>query len=463
MISALIVAKNEELFIQGCLERILPYVSEVIFVDNGSIDKTKEIVWNLKNPKIKIFNYPETDNMGELRQFSLDQATQDWIWQIDADEWYENDACEAIRMAVETPGEAISFRVGYHQLSWRKGYKQANFKHYPDRLYRRDAVDRYDGMLPNDMTKVKKEFYKFRPFLEYDNEKDQSFENPVQPILPVRYYHLARTRGYNYEYLKWFRYNAINHKDWTLEYIDQMTRVNQWVGGLYDLEPVAIPFELPQTSQKVSIVIPNYQYADFVGKAIESCQNQTVKPHEIIVVDDFSQDNSVEVIQRYDVKLVRQNHNSQVAACRNTGAMKATGDYLIFLDADDELAPTFIEETLKEMKGDIQVVYTDLEFIGDQQGMVGYPDFNIELLKQSQIIPSACALIDRRIFEQVGGFNQDWYEDFSFWLRVANAGFNFKHIGKPLFRYRKHGSSRINMLDEKQQFGFEQLKQYGKY
>lgn len=210
-ISALIVAKNEAPFIRGCIERILPFVTEIIFVDNESDDDTASIARSIQSNKIKHFSHPKTDNMGDLRQFSLNQATGEWIWQIDCDEWYEAEDCVKIVEAINNPGVSISFRVGYHQMSWRDGFKQANFYHFPDRIYRRDVVDEYAGMLPNDMTKVKKGFYTYRPFLEYDNSSDKSFENPRQPILNAFYYHLARTRGYNQELRKWFRYNAIIH------------------------------------------------------------------------------------------------------------------------------------------------------------------------------------------------------------------------------------------------------------
>jgi glycosyltransferase involved in cell wall biosynthesis len=464
-ISAIIVAKNEETHIKGCIERILPYVDEVIFVDNCSTDNTRKEVESIWCDKIKMWNYAETDNMGELRQFSLDRATGDWIWQIDADEWYEPEACKAIVDAVNAPGQAISFRVSYHQLAWRSGFKQANFEHYPDRLYRRDVVDRYDGLLPNDMTKVKKEFYTYRPFLEYDNPEDKPGFNPVQPILPVKYYHLARTRGFNFEHVKWMNYNRIINPNTTEKQNFDTTQGNQWVRGSYETEKIEVPFEIPPIKNpKVSIVIPCANYAKYVGEAIESCLNQTYKPHEVIVVDDNSHDDSVEVIKQYPVKLVALDHPTGVAYVRNTGVYNATGDYVIFLDADDKLDSTFIEETLKEMKGDTQIVYTDLEFFDEQTGINNYPDFNSDELKRNQVIPSACALIDRHAVEVAGGFALDeWYEDYGFWLRLDNLGFKFKHIPKPLFKYRKHGFSRINILDEKQQYGFDQLREkYGK-
>jgi len=338
-------------------------------------------------------------------------------------------------------------------------YKQANFNHFPDRLYKREVIDEYSGLLPNDMTKVKKEYYTHRPFLEYDNPEDKSFENPKQPILKAKYYHLARTKGYNAEYKKWEKYNRINHKDWSQEQIDTLTRQNQWVSGLYDQEKIEVPFEIPQAEKKVSIIIPNFQYAQFVGKAIESCQNQTLKPYEIIVVDDGSHDNSREIIDKYDVKKVYIK-NGGVANARNVGANNATGDLLLFLDADDEISSDYLEKTVPRMKGDVQVVYTDLEFIGDQQGIVGYPDFSLEMMRDGQIIPSTCALIDRRLFEQVGGFdNGELFEDWAFWLRIAIKEYKFYHIREPLFKYRKHGVSRIDFLDAKMTEGYNQLKE----
>jgi glycosyltransferase involved in cell wall biosynthesis len=211
MISALIVARNEDIFIGECIKRILPYVEEVIFVDNESEDDTKKIVEEINDEKIKIFTHEKTNDMGVLRQFSLNQATQNWIWQIDADEFYPKEACEKIVEAVKNAKNEISFRVGYCNLSWKKDHIQANFNHFPDRLYKREVIDEYSGILPNDMTKVKEGYYTYRPFLEYDNANDKSFNNPKQPILDVYYWHMARSRGYAQEIRKWMRYNCNIH------------------------------------------------------------------------------------------------------------------------------------------------------------------------------------------------------------------------------------------------------------
>lgn len=213
---------------------------------------------------------------------------------------------------------------------------------------------------------------------------------------------------------------------------------------------------------KVSIIIPNFNYAKYIGEAIESAQNQTHPAYEIIVVDDGSTDNSKEVIEKYDViKIYTSNHG--VASAKNIGARQATGDYLIFLDSDDKLASDYIEETLKEMKGNVQIVYTDMELIGDDSGIRCYADFSLEELKRNMNLPGACVLIDKRVFDLVEGFDKDeWYDDYGLWLRIATKGYNFKHIAKPLFQYRKHGKSLTDVRSVKDEEGLNQLRlKYG--
>jgi len=87
---------------------------------------------------------------------------------------------------------------------------------------------------------------------------------------------------------------------------------------------------------KVSVIIPNYNRADLIGETIENFIFQTLSPHEIIVVDDGSTDNSVTVIKKFGskVKLICQT-NQGPSAARNAGLEVATGDYIQFFDSDD--------------------------------------------------------------------------------------------------------------------------------
>lgn len=476
-LGAYIIIRNEEDLLRGCIDRLLPYVDELLLTNHGSNDRTVEIMneYMQKSSKVKISNmlYEEPVDMGAIRTSCYKLMTTDWVINVDADEYYPAKSLEFIRMSINNPGEAISFRVPYLNLAWRAGYVQDNFEHYPDRIYRRDVVDKVEGLLPNDMHHVKKEYYTHRPFLEYDNAGDQSFENPKQPILhSAPYYHLARTRGYNFELTKWLKYNKNLHPREIPESLLEKTRINQWVSGLYPMRKEELPKDIPLRTNpkpKVSVIIPNFQYANFVGDAIQSCLDQTYPVHEIIVIDDGSFDNSVPVISAWVRKDKRitllQQKNMGVATARNGGIAHSTGDYFICLDADDKLDPTYVEKVLaRAMSTNAEVTYTNLEFFGDQQGEWIAPEPTIENMRQWQIVPSTCALVERHVFDASGGYDHTViYEDWAYWCNLMiKQGFSFAHLNEPLFKYRKHGPSRINELDKQQALGFWQLKQaYG--
>ena len=446
-LSVLICTKNEEDFIELCLDHLIPHVDEIIIVDNGSTDRTKEIA--SKYDTVKIFDYPETINMAEVRNFSLSKATGDWFLQCDADEIYPASEMRKIREFIETT-DAISARVHYKNLAWRSGYAQEDFGHYPDRLYKREVVEGYRGVLPVDMTYVKKE-YLLAPnktkgdvgVLEYDNEDDRSFIHPKQPIIDVTYYHLARTRGYAFEYEKQMRYQHNIHPEWTDEQCRDSTLINHWVTGRYSVEKIDIPSGIPKKTiknPKVSIIITNFEYEKYVGEAIESAIAQKV--HEVIVVDDCSYDNSRSVIDRYPVRKIYRRENGGPAAARNEGIAASTGDYFLLLDADDRLRPDAVKNMLAGI-GDNDVCYGDLQWIGERDEYWPMPDYTPEGMLSAQLIPSVCALVDRHAFDCSGGFNiHVQLEDYFFWLTLSHTlKLNFVHIPVATLEYRDHHSS----------------------
>ena len=105
---------------------------------------------------------------------------------------------------------------------------------------------------------------------------------------------------------------------------------------------------MEQSKVKVSIIIPNYNYAKYIRGAITSLQSQTLKEIEIIVVDDCSSDKSVEIVrgmQQKDsrIKLIINERNSGAGESRNVGIAAATGEYIRFLDADDTMNKDVLE------------------------------------------------------------------------------------------------------------------------
>ena len=128
----------------------------------------------------------------------------------------------------------------------------------------------------------------------------------------------------------------------------------------------------------VSVVIPCYGQAHFLREAIESVIAQA-HPTEIVVVDDGSPDNTAEVAARYpQVRYVRQ-ENKGLAEARNSGFRVATGDYLMFLDADDRLTPNAVEAHLKcfAEHPEAQLVVGDIDHITEDGSYLGSPRWPI--------------------------------------------------------------------------------------
>ncbi|WP_302285371.1 glycosyltransferase family 2 protein [Bacteroides clarus] len=118
-----------------------------------------------------------------------------------------------------------------------------------------------------------------------------------------------------------------------------------------------------QNAIKVSIIVPVYNVEDYIERCILSIMKQTYQNIECIIVDDCTPDNSVKIIQtllyKYNgtvsFQLLRHANNKGLSASRNTGTKKATGDYIYYLDSDDELMPNCIEHLVNIAKTDTSI------------------------------------------------------------------------------------------------------------
>ncbi|MBD1580964.1 glycosyltransferase family 2 protein [Pseudoalteromonas sp. S16_S37] len=123
---------------------------------------------------------------------------------------------------------------------------------------------------------------------------------------------------------------------------------------------------------KISVVIPLYNKARFVSRALESIFAQTKQPLEVIVIDDGSSDDGVEVVERLfgdKVRLIKHPKNLGVSQARNSGILEASGEFIAFLDADDYWLPQFLEtiESLYRSNPEGSVFFTAYQFYnGDE-------------------------------------------------------------------------------------------------
>lgn len=192
---------------------------------------------------------------------------------------------------------------------------------------------------------------------------------------------------------------------------------------------------------KVSIIIPCYRQAQYLPEAIESALAQVYPAHEIIVVNDGSDDNTTEVAEKYPVKLIVQ-PNKGLAAARNSGIRFATGDYILPLDADDKIDPHYLEKTVG--LGDFVGVGTQ-EFGESTRTFVPIENPTLEdFIAYNRV--TCCSLYKRAIWEQLGGYDEEMklgYEDYDFNLRTAAAGVKIITIPDILFHYRVKKESMI--------------------
>jgi glycosyltransferase involved in cell wall biosynthesis len=184
----------------------------------------------------------------------------------------------------------------------------------------------------------------------------------------------------------------------------------------------------------VSIVIPCYNYGRFLGEAIDSALNQTYRSVEVIVVDDGSTDDTAVVAADYPVRLVSQS-NSGVCTAINAGVRVSGGEFVMRLDADDRLVPTYIEETLAALRPDARAhfAYTEVSYFGAERNYV-----------------HGSALMRRRSFDLVGGYDSRLAaarcEDWGLWLAFAERGLGGVLVRKPLLLYRQHETTSRNSL-----------------
>jgi glycosyltransferase involved in cell wall biosynthesis len=204
---------------------------------------------------------------------------------------------------------------------------------------------------------------------------------------------------------------------------------------------------------KVSVIIPNYNYGRFLREAIDSVLNQTVRPHEVIVVDDGSVDNSHEVLESYGDRIITiRQQNQGVGVARNSGAKLATGEFLAFLDADDYWAPEKLEKQLAKFGEDSEIglvhcgfqnVDTDGNLLDRcVDGSDGWVAEKLLKFEPSIAAPGGTTMIRRGDFWEVGGYDTDPAlhpsEDWDLSYRIASR-WKYGFVPEPLLYYRQHG------------------------
>jgi glycosyltransferase involved in cell wall biosynthesis len=201
----------------------------------------------------------------------------------------------------------------------------------------------------------------------------------------------------------------------------------------------------------VSVIIPAYNSAAYIGDALRSVLAQTYERYEIMVINDGSPDteNLERELQRFSPSLryIKQ-ENRGVAAARNAGIRVARGEFIAFLDSDDTWMPTFLEKQLDLIeRSKADVVYSDAMLFGDStlagqtfmklQGAGG--EITTERLLNTKVsLQTSTVLARKDAIVRVGLFNESLRrgQDFELWFRLAKEGFRFACHSETLANHR---------------------------
>lgn len=207
----------------------------------------------------------------------------------------------------------------------------------------------------------------------------------------------------------------------------------------------------------ISIVIPTYNHAGYLGRALQSVLDQTYKNWEVIVIDNHSTDNTDEVMTRFSeprITYLKIHNKSVIATSRNTGICKAKGEWVAFLDSDDWWTSDKLQVCFDHINDRIDLIYHNLHTVTDNPRLFRFSRTNswqvtppalVDLLIRGNAIATSSVVIRTELLIQLNGMNESpdmvAAEDYNTWLRIAQLTEGFKYVSKQLGFYQLHAQS----------------------
>ena len=208
----------------------------------------------------------------------------------------------------------------------------------------------------------------------------------------------------------------------------------------------------------VSVIMASYNHEKFIPDAIESVLNQTYKDFELVIIDDYSNDNSREIINKYEkmdkrIKVLLHNKNKGISRTRNDGFDIAEGKYIAFIDSDDVWVPHKLEVQVPIIEQDENlIVWSEGDVIDEMGRFLGRKvsdpstkksgNLFYELLNTNKIIIFVSSMIFNKNHLRNIRFNENlkYDNDCQFYVELASS-FNFFFIKEALSKYRIHSDN----------------------
>ena len=220
---------------------------------------------------------------------------------------------------------------------------------------------------------------------------------------------------------------------------------------------------------KISVIIPTYNRIFFLKRSIDSVLEQSLKPYEVIIVDDGSSDGTSTMIKKNypKINLICQ-ENKGVSAARNIGIRASSGDWVCFLDSDDEWKKNKLNEQMLAIKKNTNYSFchSNEEWIKNGKKInqkkkhkkYGGNIFK-ECLDMCRISPSS-VMINKSVFDDIGFFNEDLVvcEDYELWLRIC-AHYKVLFVDEPLIiKYGGHEGQLSNSIESIEYYRIKALE-----
>ncbi len=197
----------------------------------------------------------------------------------------------------------------------------------------------------------------------------------------------------------------------------------------------------------VSVIMTVYNRENYLQRSVDSLLNQSFKDWELIAVDDGSEDNSFEILQRYSLQYknvkVLKHKNMKLPLSRNRGIKAASGKYITFLDSDDEYERDHLQKRaeLLESSPEIDLLHGGVSVIGDEYVRdKNNPESFVHL---SECTIGATFFGKREVFLKLGGFKNLSYSEDSEFMERAEKLFNVKEINFKTYKYHRDAPDSI--------------------
>ena len=216
-----------------------------------------------------------------------------------------------------------------------------------------------------------------------------------------------------------------------------------------------------QNIPAVSIVIPTYNHAEYLKQALNSVAKQTFNNWEAIIVNNFSDDATLQIIEQFNeprFKVINFRNHGVIAASRNEGIRNSLAPVIAFLDSDDTWQENKLQRCMSEFENGADVVCHGENWISDSSvaraifyGPAEKATYR-NLLFRGNCISTSATLVNKEVLEQLSGFSENpnfiTAEDYELWMRISLATTNFVFIHEILGEFRRHGESASSSVDK---------------